>query len=199
VNYVGIHTRQSERVADACVNAKEVELAMYLEGTSVIVRDAQGAAAIEQREGMLRYRVIDSDVLGYEKVIQQLRRAGKLSSDGWAADRDWFDATLAHRYPDAPHRLWDAFHGLVVSPPEVMVTLKCGWHAGEPGLERWITMKSTHGSLDRDNSVTFLATMTGRTSGRAMRGSDVMDAIEPGWKSPSPRLSLSTARGEAVP
>jgi hypothetical protein len=126
--------------------------------------------------------VIDRDVLGYEPVIEQLKKDGNLSSDGWAADRGWFAATVDHRYPDALKRVWEAFHGLVISPPEVMVTLKAGWYAGERALERWITMKSTHGSLDRDNSVTFLMTMKRGVSRKALRGGEVMQTIEPGWK-----------------
>jgi hypothetical protein len=187
VNYVGIRTRQAQRVADACVQAPEVEFATYLEDSSIIIRDSRGAAAIEQRDGAFRYRVIDRDVLSYTSVIEQLRAAGKLSTDGWAADRDWFDATIDHQYPDGPRRLWDAFHGLVVSAPDVMVTLKPGYHAGEQQLERWITMKSTHGSLDRANSLTFLMTMNGKTHPPVIRGGDVMELIEPGFVTRSAR------------
>ena len=181
VNYVGIRTRRAAEVANAVTTAKEVELAMHLEGSSVIVRDARGTAAIEHRDGAYRYRVIDRDVLGYAPVMDELRKAGKLSSDGWASDRDWFVATADHRYPDAPKRVWEAFHGLVISPPDVMVTLKPGWYAGERELERWITMKSTHGSLDRDNSVTFLMTMKRNATTQPLRGEEIMAAIEPGW------------------
>src|SRR5687768_2374111 len=54
VNYVGIRTKRGQDVARAVTAANEVELAMYLEGSSVIIRDAQGEAAIEHRQGAYR-------------------------------------------------------------------------------------------------------------------------------------------------
>ena len=183
VNYVGLRTTQPASVADAVTRAKEVELAAYLQGNSVIVRNAKGTAAIDFRNNAFRYRIIDADVLYYEPVIKSLRTSGKLSADGFAADRDWLTATVDQQYPDAPHRLWDAFHNLVVNPPDVMVTLRDGFDAGVPWLGPFITMKSTHGSLDQKNSATFLMTMTGRTrEGQVLRSEDVLSIVEPGFE-----------------
>ena len=176
VNYVGLRTKSAEAVAKACVAAREVEFAIYLSGSRVIVRDARGEAAIDCRGGAFKYEQVTRDVLGYQDVVDELRRRGKVSADGYVADRDWFDATANHQYPDAPRRLWDALHGLVVSPPDVLLTLKRGWHSGEAALEGFITMKSTHGSLDQINSATFVMTMTG-TLPRVLRGGDVMEAL----------------------
>ena len=53
---------------------------------------------------------------------------------------------------------------------------------GESSLEHWITMKSTHGSLDRNNSLTFLLTMTDKQLPPALRAEDVMKLIEPNWQ-----------------
>jgi hypothetical protein len=187
VDYVGLRTVHPKLVAEAVTRAKEVELAAYLQGSSVIVRNAQGAAAIDYRDGAFRYRVIDppappsppADVLGYQAVVEKLKK----DADGFATDREWFHATVDHRYPDGPRRLWDAFHGLVRSPPDVMVTLKDGFYAGKASLERFITMKSTHGSLDQQNTATFVMTMTGRLkAGEVLRGGEVLGKIEPRYE-----------------
>jgi hypothetical protein len=77
--------------------------------------------------------------------------------------------------------VWEAFHERVVNPPEVMFTTRDGFTAGVPSFERFITMKSTHGSLNQINSATFLLTMTGRAKG-TMRMRDVMSAIEPDYR-----------------
>jgi len=34
-----------------------------------------------------------------------------IDKDGCASEDDWFAATVDHTYPDAPRRIWDAFHG----------------------------------------------------------------------------------------
>ena len=179
VDYVGMRTRMPREVAEAATRAKEVELACWLEGKTVVVRDRERCSGIDFRDGAFRYREISGDVLGYRAVVESLRKAGKISSDGFAPDRDWFLATVDHHYPDACRRLWDAFHGLVISPPDVMLTLHDGWYAGESGLERFIEMASTHGSLDQRNSATFVMTMHKPLDG-VLRSDEVMRAISPG-------------------
>jgi hypothetical protein len=63
VNYVGIHTRHAARVAAAAVRADQVEFAIYLDQSSVIIKRAQGSAPSTIATGAFRYRVIDHDVL----------------------------------------------------------------------------------------------------------------------------------------
>lgn len=184
VNYAGLYTRQPAPVADALSAHPEIELALYLDGERVMIRGASGRARIERRPGSdpsqaaFRYRPIDADVLNYNPIIDQLRAAGKLDADGFALDADWFDATIDHRWPDAPHRLWHAFHGIAVSTPDVMITTAPGYFVGLPSMEWFITMASTHGGLDQIDSATFVLTMTGRAA-RPMRTSEVIPTIEP--------------------
>jgi hypothetical protein len=183
VTYVGLRTVHPAEVAKAVTTAKEVELAAYLQGNSVIVRNAKGSAQIDFKEGSFRYQVIDYDVLEYQPLLANLKQ----SRDGFATDRAWFEATKDHRYPDAPKRLWDAFHNMVKSPPDIMITLNDGYYAGKASLERFIAMKSTHGGLNQQNTATFVMTMTGRTATTApapkvLRSSEVLQTIEPGYE-----------------
>src|SRR6185312_8721466 len=103
----------------------------------VIVRNAKGCAAIDCRGHKLRYEPIDADVLDYLPVVASLRAQGKADASGFVSDDDWFAATLDHEYPDAPRRLWDAFHGTVTHPPEVMLVIRDGYCAGRSGFENF--------------------------------------------------------------
>ncbi|MDB5293660.1 MAG: hypothetical protein JWL69_4901 [Phycisphaerales bacterium] len=180
VTYAGVRTTQPVAVAAALLKRPEIHLATYLQQDRVIVRDALGTAAIECRNRRVRYRPIDRDVLGYAPVIAQLQAVGKADADGFAADDDWFAATLDHEYPDAPRRLWDAFHGTVVNPPDVMLVVRDGYCIGLPEYERFVHMASTHGGLNQRNSATFVMTMTGRVKG-PMKSRDILRTIEPGY------------------
>lgn len=178
LNYAGIHTRQAARVAEALCDAPEIDMAMYQEGERILVQTRMGRAAVEHRGGSFRYVPLEADVLGYQPVIERLRASGSLDEDGFASDSDWFNATVDHQWPDAPYRLWGAFHGAIVSTPDVMVTTAPGSFVGLASMERYITMLSTHGGLDQVDSAAVLFTMTGRAQG-PMRSGEVLPTIEP--------------------
>ena len=180
VNYMGMHTRRPAPVADALLHRPEVQLAMYLEGERVIVRNSVGAAAIEGRGERYKYSVINTDVLGLVPIAEALAAGGKADPDGFIDGRDWFNATVDHEWPDAPYRLWRAFHGLVVHTPDLMLTLHDGYSTGIGWFEYFITMASTHGGLNQVNSSTFVMTMNGRVTG-PLRSGEVLDAIAPGF------------------
>jgi hypothetical protein len=181
VTYAAVRTIRPAAVASALVADKRIELATYMEGQRVMVCSSQGVAAIESRNRRIRYVPIDADVLGYGPVIEKLKAAGKIDADGFVDDDVWFAATIDHEYPDAPRRLWDAFHGTVVHTPEVMVVLRDGYCAGNPFFENYIHMASTHGGLNQVNSATFVMTMTGRAKG-PMKSKDLLGIIEPGYE-----------------
>jgi hypothetical protein len=126
----------------------------------------------------LRYVPVDRDVLGYEEVVRKLRAEGK-SRDGCVAVDDLFAATVDHYWPDAPRRIWNAFHGMTATHPTVMVSMRDGWCAGLASFEKMIKMASTHGGLNQVNSATFVMTMTGRTTAPIWTR-DVLDVLEPG-------------------
>ncbi|HET6247440.1 MAG TPA: hypothetical protein VFE47_07085 [Tepidisphaeraceae bacterium] len=180
VTYAGVRTNQPAAVAKALAADKRIELAMYLEGERVIVCSSRGKAAVECRGRQVRYVPIDFDVLGYNPVIEKLRGEGKVDADGFVADAEWFSATLDHEYPDAPRRVWDAFHGTVTHPPEVMLVIRDGYCAGNPAFEKYVHMASTHGGLNQINSATFLMSMTGRAK-KPLKSAEVLPTIEPGF------------------
>jgi hypothetical protein len=184
VTYAGIHTRQPAQVADALLKHDQVEFTMYMEGDAVLLRSAHASARIDFREGRVRYTPIAGDPLDYAPILEQLK--GKMSTDGDATDDDWFAATKDHNYPDAPRRIWDAFHTRAVHTPTLMITLKDGYCAGLESFSKMIDMQSTHGGLNQLNTATFVMTMTGRTK-QTLRTREVLSTLEPGYNFPLKR------------
>lgn len=183
VTYAAVQTKQPQRLIETLARRPEVDQVMYQEGDALIVQSAAGKAVIEARDGLVRYRPIDADVLGYVPVLDNLRSRGQLLDDGYLSDNQWLMATLDHEYPDAPRRVWDAFHRQVVQVPRVMFTLKDGYCAGIGAFESFIKMASTHGSLNQVNTSTFVMSMTDRVNG-PMRSRDVLATVAPGYEPP---------------
>jgi len=164
VTYFGVHTKRPRAVAEALLPREEIQLAMYMEGESVVVRDRRGIARIERRGGRYRY-VVEHDVLGYGELAGQ-----------WLTGAEWMDATARGEWPDGPRRIWEAFHALVVNPADVMFTLQDGHCAGSPSMEKWIDMQSTHGGLNRVNSDAVVLSMV-RPLAKPVRSREVLAAL----------------------
>jgi predicted RND superfamily exporter protein len=181
VTCAGIHTREPAEVASVVCRHEPVELAMYMDGARVIVRNGKGTSAVECRGGLLRYLPLDADVLGYGPLIAQLKVSGEMDQDGYASEEVWFRRTLDHQWPNAPRRMWDALHGRFITTPTVLLSIKDGYYAGSPSYEKYIKMASTHGGLNQVNSATFVMTMTRRLK-QATRHEDVIATVEPGFE-----------------
>ena len=176
--YFGVRTTQSGKVADVLLSCPEVQLALYQEGESVMIRDVKSVAAITCHGTALKYTPITGDVLGYKPLLQKLASEGKIDAAGFVEDQVWLEETSDLEWPDVPRRAWDAFHRLVVNPSSVMFTLQDGFCAGYGNLDKWILMESTHGGLNQINSDAVLMTMTSPIP-KVLRSRDVLPAIEP--------------------
>lgn len=179
VTFAGIHTQQPAAVAAAALTRPEIDLAMYQDGQRIIVQNSNGQAAIECVHQQLRYVPLTADVLAYKPVLERLIAAGQVQPDGTVSDADWFNATVNHENPDGPRRIWDAFHSAAINTPDVLLTVHDGYCAGAPGLENFIHMASTHGSLNQVNSAAVLMSMTTRVR-TPLRSRDVLELLEPG-------------------
>ena len=178
VTSAGIYTMQPKRVAAVLNGAAEIEFAMYLDGDRVVLLGHRGSAEITSQSGKVRYLATEGDPLEYRDVVKKMQSAGTIDADGFASDDDWLDATADQHYPDAPRRIWDAFHRIAINTPSVIVTLRPGYCAGLQSYAHFFDMKSTHGGLSRDESTTFLLSMH-HDAPRHMRSRDVLPAIEP--------------------
>jgi hypothetical protein len=180
VNYAGLHTRRPAELAQKLALRPQTQLVSYQQGDRVMALSERGAAAIERRDGRLRYLPLSADVLGYGPVVERLRLAGRTDELGFVADADWLEATADHEFPDAPPRLWRAHHDLVRHPPDIMIALRDDHCIGLESFEWFIDMASTHGGLDQINSATFVLDMTGRLRS-PLRSRDILPTILPGF------------------
>lgn len=176
VNYVGLHTRRAEEVSRAMMGVEGVDVAMFVEGERVRVLTRDGSGYVERRDGRVRLVATEGDPFGYEAIAKEMMRAGEMDADGFATEEAWLAATADIEWPDVPARIWEAFHGVVVSTPDVMVVMRDGWCVGDKMFERYIDMQSTHGGLNQVNSAAVLLTMR-RGVAPVVRSRDVLGAV----------------------
>ena len=178
VTYAELFTSDPAGVAACLLQHPDVEFACYPDNDGVVVRDRDGSAWLTQRDQGYIYEVRESDPLHLLPVIEQLRQAGQVAPDGVIDEAALFAATIDQEYPDPLARLWRAFHGIVENSPDLIVNLRdgaChGWHFFYAMIGK---VASTHGSLNRMNSTTFVMTMLGDLP-PAMRSADVMPNLE---------------------
>ena len=171
--YASFACDRPARLAVDLVEADGVELASYAAGRSVEVLSAQGGrATIERRDGLYRYVPADGDPLEIAGALAAL--PGGL--EGWHEADALLAATANLKYPAPLQRLWRAHFALVENPPDVIISLADGWYSGSRSLDRFVDVASTHGSLNRTNSTTFILSTTGPLP-PLLRSSDVAKAL----------------------
>ncbi len=179
VTYAAIHTREPEKVAAAAIGLEGVDLAAYLEDRArpdddrrtddarsqtvdrVVVLSAGGRATLSRRGASYRYFVDAGDPLQLLPILERLKTDRLVDADGFVADVALFNATADHVYPDAVHRLWRAFHGLVRHTPDVLVSLEDGYHHGSALLSALLDPAAAHGNLLAPGTAGFVMTMAG--------------------------------------
>ena len=164
VNYAGVYTQSPDSVARDMIGVDGIELTTFLDkDDAVVVRGKSGLARIRRSaagEGY-RYDCEYGDPLLLLPVIDVLRQRGEVGPDGSIVDNLLFEATKDHLYPDALHRLWRAFHGLMIHPPDVMASVQDGWHCGSELMTKLVDVSAAHGSLNADSSSGFVMTTNG--------------------------------------
>lgn len=166
VTCAAIHTRQPSRVARDVVGMEGIDLVAYRDGEQVVVLGPDTEARIVHRHdngGPVRYAYVPEigDPLQLLPTLASMREAGRLDEAGFADSGAWFEATQDHPYPDAVHRLWRAFDGIVRNTPDVLVAIRDGWHVGSMTFAEFRKMHATHGNLGRLSSTAFCMTTAG--------------------------------------
>jgi len=164
VTYNAMYTQDPEKVATVLLDQEPVELAVYpiypKEGMKIVVRDKQGMAMVDCEKGKYRYEMKNGDPLKLAPTLKSLKEQGKIDQAGFIDADALFMATIDNEYPDPLHRIWRGFNGLARNPPDLAVTIKDSWFCGNPSFARSIKVASTHGSLNKMNSVTFIMSTT---------------------------------------
>jgi hypothetical protein len=172
VNYSALFLQSPQRAALAAgaLTAHEaVDVASYLDGPGRIeVVASAGRARIRWRDTArgrrYAYEDVDGDVLRLSGAAQRLAAAGLLDDDRFAHEDDWLRESAFEAYPDPLRRLADALAGdRIASRATVLLSLGPGWSWGwrsafAGGLVRGGRLKGTHGGLDREATLGFLAT-----------------------------------------
>ena len=121
VTCAAIYTAVPAGVARDVVGIDGVELAAYRDDDAVIVIGRGEQARITRSNANFRYDPQVGDPLRLQPILDALAQKGAMNAKGFVDDARWFAATTHHIYPDAIHRLWRAFHGLVEHTPDVLL------------------------------------------------------------------------------
>lgn len=177
VSFAAIYSRQEDRADIAKILSRQsgVDFVVFRQGDTILVEAASGQAVLRSRNGgaSLSYEPRGADPLQLQKVVQELRQAGKVDSEGYAASEDWFTNTVNSEYPDALYRIWKGLTGQVAFPADLLVSFKAGCYYGNRTFDRFFDIKAMHGSLRPDSSEAFLMS-THRDYPAALRGEDII-------------------------
>lgn len=159
-----VYTREPARVAADLTLMDGIDQVMFLEGDEVVVLSRDGRARIGRSGDAFRYAVERGDPLKMKAVWERLKQEGRIDSGGFVKDGELFEAAADQEYPDALHRVWRAFHGLVVHQPDVLLTTQEGWHCGSKLMSKMYDVRSAHGNLG-PSSCGFVMTTAGPLPG----------------------------------
>lgn len=177
VGFLAAYCAPEERAALARILAQTegVDLAVYQEADAVVVESARGRARLRWREEgtAFQYQPLTGDPLQLSPLWAKLRQEGKVDGQGWVADADLLRTTRNHLYPDAGSRLREWATNHVRNRADVLVSLKPGYHYGSSLFQRIVHIYSTHGALDRAQTLGFMMSTDGPLNG-AVRSRDLL-------------------------
>jgi hypothetical protein len=190
VTYAAFFTNSPAELVEVLRAHPSVELVFYRAGQDVVALDRNSRATVTQAGNGFRYDTTAGDPLELETILAGLRKQGKVSDGNVFDDRALFEATVTHLYPDAVRRAWFAFNGLTQVCPDVIVSLHDTYSHGSAFFDVMIGgAQSTHGSIERLSTTSFVLTMRGRLA-PALRLEEVLPALEEA-KPASPTIAAS--------
>jgi len=168
VHCAGFYTKQPERLAKDLAQLACAELVTYKTGDKVVILTKGKRAYVwpssskharergnppldpsfcwDDDDCRFTYLNVNGDPLELE-----LTEGSELEM----TNNEWLNKSLMHRYPCAPQRLWRAHTDLVQNTPDVILALKNGYVFGSKLLSIFAHVESTHGGLNRSNSLAF--------------------------------------------
>lgn len=160
-----------QRLAEAVRSVEGVDFAAYQDDGKVYVESAEGVATIENDNHGYRYETISGDPLGFGAIAEGLSEA-----DGFVRDEAWFEATRDAERPDAVRRVFEGVTRGVANRANVIINFQDGYYGGSPLLDRFASLKSTHGNLGQEQSYGFVMT-TERELPAYIRADDLWAAL----------------------
>lgn len=148
---------ERRRAVAAILALEGVDAIAWREAGGVAVINRHGSATIHRRiEGeraMFAYRPVDGDPLALRGALEDLKAAGAVDVEGFAADAAWFDATKGGPMPDVLRRLHASLYTNVLNPADIVVSLADGYYYGDRSWENWVKLRGTHGGLSRESTL----------------------------------------------
>jgi hypothetical protein len=137
-------------VARASVEVPGVDFAVYKDGAEAVVENDRGQARIERRGDEFRYNAVNGDPL-------ELGRLGGEFKTDFKAEKEWFEKTAGHRYPDAVANVYKSvFTPRVKHTADVLLSIKDGFYYGWSPFGRFVRLHATHGNAMQASSNAFL-------------------------------------------
>lgn len=165
VTCAALSTREPDRVSRDVVSIDGIRLATYLDESKdeLVVISRDGEARIgRDPEGRYTYRAARGDPLQLLPIIANMGCGAPTTPDPPLDPEMLRSATLTHVYPDAVHRLWRAFHGLVENTPSVLIDIDNGFHCGSPFMSKVVHLAAAHGNLGQLSTNGFCMTTAGK-------------------------------------
>jgi hypothetical protein len=131
-------------LAEELSRVEGVHFACYKRGSLVQLYRKGEPASIVKRGAMLHYLPGEEDPL--ELGVHQPRTAGQ-----------WFAETSHTEYPDSVNRVWNQSEDAIENRASIIVSFEKGYYTGSKFLDLFATLKGTHGSLNRGQSLAFAA------------------------------------------
>jgi len=169
VTYAGFMTDAPGELAGDLMGADGVELVSFVKGDHVVCLGPDGGrAVIRRRGGGYKYEPLAGDPLGLKAILARV----PADAEGYVEGAAMLEATIDHTYPIPLQRLWRAHFGLVAHPPDVIASLADDVCCGSASFGGAVKVASTHGGLNRRNSVTFIMSTAGKLP-PAMQSADI--------------------------
>lgn len=168
VHCAGFHTKQPAQLANDLIRLDCTELVTFKDGDRVAILAKDKLGHIWQTMTGFAYLNVSGDPLDLDLTQGEILEL---------SNAEWLDKILVHHYPCAPERLWRAHTDLVQNTPDVIVDLKDGIFFGSRLLGRLAHVESTHGGLNRSNSLAFAMT-DGQPLAPVLRSRETLDHIK---------------------
>ena len=148
-SYAAVYCPGDDRIPEMARTIAEitgVDFAVYKDGDQVIVESDRGQARIEFQADRFRYIKVSGDPLELTPFLTEV-----------ATEKEWFEKTAGHRYPDAVANIYKSlFSPRVKHTADILVSLKDGYYYGWSPFGRFVRLAATHGNALQSSSNAFL-------------------------------------------
>ena len=148
-SYAAVYCPGDQRIpemARALAEIPGVDFAIYRDGKQVVLESDRGQARIEGQSETFQYLNVNGDPLELAPFFS-----------GFKTDKDWFEKTAGHRYPDAVPNIYKSlFTPRVKQTADILVSLKDGYYYGWSPFGRFVRLAATHGNALQSSSNAFL-------------------------------------------